>query len=135
MIEPPVPVESVAESISWREVTIQPAGVGGTGPSEVPICGGSRVLGRIPGPGTCLEDLSIAPVALWDREEEGGGPGGGPGRDMPGSQIICRVGDRLSDPLLALDNTPPGPMALVDTALLDDGATMPTSAVTSWPLG
>jgi hypothetical protein len=64
VIELPVLVESVAESVSWPDVSIQPAGVGGTGPNEVPICGGSRALGRIPGAGICLENLSTAPVAL-----------------------------------------------------------------------
>jgi hypothetical protein len=37
--EPPVPVDSVAESVAKQGVSIHPAGVGGTGPRDVPICG------------------------------------------------------------------------------------------------
>jgi hypothetical protein len=81
----------------------------------------------------CLENLSEAPLALCDLEEDGGGPGGGPGRGMPGSQVACRVGDLLPDRLDVLDETPPGPIALVDTALLEDGGIRATSAVFKCP--
>lgn len=129
VIELPVLVESVTESVSSPIVSIQPAGVGGTGPKDVPICGACRVLGRIAGVRRCLENLSDAPLALWDLEEDGGGPGGGPGKGMPGSQVACRVGDLLPDLLLVLEETPPVPMALVDTALLDAGGTRTACAV------
>lgn len=42
---------------------------------------------------------------------------------MPGSQVVCRVGDRLPDRLFVLDETPPVPIALAETALLEAGGT------------
>lgn len=52
---------------------------------------------------------------------------------MTGSQVACRVGDLLPDRLLVLEETPPGPIALVDTARLDDGGTMNASAELNCP--
>jgi hypothetical protein len=52
---------------------------------------------------------------------------------MPGSQVACRAGDLLPDRLLVLEETPPEPIALVDTALFDDGGTMADSIVLTCP--
>lgn len=90
-------------------------------------------MGRTAGAKRGLDSLSEAPLALWDLEEDGGGPGGGPGRGMPGSQVACRDGDLLPQGLLDLELTPPGPIALVETALLDDGGTRTGSALCTGP--
>lgn len=129
MIELPVLADSVAELFSRPGVSTHPAGVGGTGPKAVPVWGACRVLGRVAGVRRCLENLSDAPFALWDREDAGGGPGGGPGRGIPGSQVACRVGDLLPDRLLVLEERPPGPIALVDAARLDEGGSRTGSVV------
>ena len=42
--------------------------------------------------------------------------------------MVCRVGDLLAVRLLVLEETP-RPIALVDTALLDDGGSKNVSAV------
>jgi hypothetical protein len=47
---------------------------------------------------------------------------------MPGSQVACRVGDLLPDRLLVLEERPPGPIALVDAARLDEGGSKTGSA-------
>jgi hypothetical protein len=52
---------------------------------------------------------------------------------IPGSQVACRVGDLLPDRLVVLEEMPPEPIALVDTALLDEGGTMTASAVCMCP--
>jgi hypothetical protein len=44
------------------------------------------------------------------------------------------VGDLLPDRLLVLEETPPVPMALADTALLDDGGIKIGSAVFICPV-
>lgn len=62
--ELPVLAESVAESVSWPGVSVQPAGVGGTGPKQVPVCGACRVFGRTAGGMKCLENVSDAPPTL-----------------------------------------------------------------------
>jgi hypothetical protein len=62
--ELPVLAESVAESVSWPGVSVQPAGVGGTGPKQVPVCGACRVFGRTAGGRKRFENISDAPPAL-----------------------------------------------------------------------
>lgn len=76
--------------IGWlgaASVSIQSAGVGGTGPNDAtPLGGGRRVGGEIIG--------TVARSMLWtlcDLEDEGGGPGGGGGSGMPGSHLVCDV--------------------------------------------
>lgn len=64
VIELPVLDEPVTESVSRPTASIQPAGVGGTGPRAVPICGACRLLGRAAGVRSCLENLSETPHAL-----------------------------------------------------------------------
>jgi hypothetical protein len=75
-----------------ESLSTHPAGVGGTGPSDVtPLGGGRRVGGEITG--------VVLRSTLWtlsDRKLEGGGPGGGGGSGMPGSHLVCDVDrDRL----------------------------------------
>jgi hypothetical protein len=62
--ELPVLDESAIESVSCGAVSIHPAGVGGTGPKEVPNCGAGRILGRRAGFSECRRYLSEAPLAL-----------------------------------------------------------------------
>ncbi len=83
----PDSLETGGESLSTH-----PAGVGGTGPSDVtPLGGGRRVGGEIMG-----VVFRSALCTLSDRELEGGGPGGGGGSGMPGSHLVCDVDrDRL----------------------------------------
>lgn len=52
---------------------------------------------------------------------------------MVGSQGACRDGDLLPDRLAPLEEMPPGPIALVDAALFDDGGTKTASAVLAGP--
>ncbi len=76
----------------WVSLSTQPAGVGGTGPSDVtPLGGGRRVGGEMTGT-IFLSTL----CTLCDRDPDGGGPGGGGGSGMPGSHLVCDVDrDRL----------------------------------------
>lgn len=62
--ELPVLMVSVTESVSGPDASTQPAGVGGTGPNEVPIWGGCRPFGRIACPDICLGNMSTLALAL-----------------------------------------------------------------------
>lgn len=73
--------------------SLQFAGVNGTGPRAItPLGGGRRVggdtIGSLPVGNRCI---------LWDRLEDGGGPGGGGGTGMEGSHLICDEDRDLAD--------------------------------------
>jgi hypothetical protein len=99
----------------------QSAGVGGTGPSEVPNAGACLIDGRGAESAECLAVISLVPLALCERGAFGGGPGGGPGSGIPGSQVLSLEGDLLPVRLVALDEQLLEPSAPAEIALLDDG--------------
>lgn len=75
--------------------SLYPAGVGGTGPSCVPRCGGALLVGAASigtlaagssgGTGIAFCRSGLARDMLTDRDVLGGGPGGG-GSGIPGAQ-------------------------------------------------
>lgn len=67
----------------------------------MPSAGGCRAFGRGAGASRFLADTSPTPLTLCDREVDGGGPGGGPGRGLLCSQCLSRDGDLLSAWLVA----------------------------------
>lgn len=82
----------------------QPAGVGGTGPSE------DIGPGRLVGGDTTR---SVDRLILCDLDEGGGGPGGGGGNGMPGAHLdVDEPRERDDEGVL---------IAPVDTALRDAG--------------
>jgi hypothetical protein len=99
----------------------QSAGVGGTGPSEVPSAGACLVGGRGAESTERLEPMSIVPLALCERGAFGGGPGGGPGKGIPGSQLLSLEGDLLPVRLVVGDEQLLEPSAPAEIALRDDG--------------
>lgn len=99
----------------------QSAGVGGTGPSEVPNAGACRVDGRGAKSAACLELRSAVPLALCERGALGGGPGGGPGKGIPGSQLANREGDTLPVRLAVADEQSLELIAPAEIALREDG--------------
>ena len=95
--------------------SFQSVGVGGTVPRLVPVAG--RRLDRKGSVGASPEDgLSVGRLRLCERAEAGGGPGGGGGRDMFGSQVTG-----LGEWLVERDDPPARPMPPVDAALLAAG--------------
>lgn len=95
--------------------SLQSAGVGGTVPRLVPVPG--RRLDRNGSVGASTEDgLSIGRLRLCERAEAGGGPGGGGGRDIFGSQVTG-----LGEWLVERDDPPARPIPPVDAALLAAG--------------
>lgn len=83
--------------------SLQSAGVGGTGPSCVPRCGGRRVGAAIVGiallsavctdPDACVFSLVRDMLAtLAERLLLAGGIGGGGGKGIPGVQVGCPGG-------------------------------------------
>ena len=101
----------------------QPAGVGGTGPSNVPSCGGCRAFGRGAGSSNCLRFCSPTLLALCERDADGGGRGGGPGKGIPGTQLVLE-GDLLPVRLVVVDEQLLVPSASAETALFDAGGLM-----------
>lgn len=69
----------------------QSAGVGGMGPSVLPIAArlGAGAATRL---GLDLDESSDVLFMLCERDPLGGGPGGGGGNGMPGSQAAVREG-------------------------------------------
>ena len=61
------------------------------------------------------------PLALCERDADGGGPGGGPGRGIPGSQPLGLDGDLLSDWLDVLEERTEVPIPPADAARFDAG--------------
>lgn len=99
----------------------QSAGVGGTGPSEVPNAGACLVGGCGAESAESLESISLVPLALCERGAFGGGPGGGPGKGIPGSQPLTLEGDLLPVRLVVVEEPLPAPVPPAEIALRDDG--------------
>ena len=97
------------------------AGVGGGGSSRVPKVGAMEWRDRITGLSKWAATGSPAPLALVDRFEFGGGPGGGPGN----AGLVCRSCPRVGLALKMAEGNfePPRTHVSADIALLEAGGT------------